>query len=321
MAARRKSPAASSIPTSFEVRLPASTSNLGAGFDCFGLALKLYLNIRATLRPHSPDLCRVRTTGPRENRILPRNATNLIYRAMSFAATREQITLPPLDLAVHNEIPLASGLGSSAAAIVGGIKLCGLISDRPLPDQSVLTYATEFEEHPDNVAAALLGGFVASCIDANRDVVSVKTLWPVEIKVVVVSPQSQLPTHVARAALPRMVKRTDAVNNLQRSAIFLAAVTSRRFDLFREAMRDKLHQPHRESLVPGLAEALALPSQTGMLGIALSGAGPSILALVADGAEEVGKKIASCFGKYQIRSTTRILEVDNEGCQVLQPGM
>lgn len=316
MAARRKS-ASGSAPTSFEVRLPCSTSNLGAGFDCFGLALKLYLSIRAIIRPHPAELCRVRTTGPRENRALPRNATNLIYRAMSFVANREQIELPPLDLAVHNEIPLASGLGSSAAAIVGGIKLCALMANHRLSDQKILTYATEFEEHPDNVAATLMGGFVASCIDANRQVVSVKSVWPAEIKIVVVSPQSQLPTYVARAALPRMVNRTAAVHNLQRTAIFMAAVKDRRFDLFWEAMRDRLHQPHRESLVLGLAEALAIPKRPGLLGIALSGAGPSILALVDDGAEEVGKMIASCFGKHQLRSTVRILEVDNEGCQVL----
>ncbi len=316
MTPTKKSAARSLSPASVEVRLPASTSNLGAGFDCFGLALRLYLTIRATVRPNAVDRCRVRTTGPSENRALPRNSSNLIYRAMSFAANQEQRTLPPLDLVVHNEIPLGSGLGSSAAAIVGGIKLCGLITSRPLSKKTILKYATEFEGHPDNVSAALQGGFVANCIDANRNVVSIKARWPGAVKVVVVSPRSQLPTHVARAALPRMVSRADAVSNLQRSAMFIAALSERRFDLFREAMRDALHQPWRESLVPGLAEALALAPSDGLLGIALSGAGPSILALVDKCPEEVGKRIAGCFSKYQIRSTTRILDVDNDGCQV-----
>jgi homoserine kinase len=239
---------------------------------------------------------------------------------MSFAASQEQLELPCLDLAVHNEIPLASGLGSSAAAIVGGIVLCGLITGHPLAHDKILKYATEFEGHPDNVSATLNGGFVASCIDAGREVIHTKINWPAEVKIVVVSPHSQLPTHVARAALPRMVTRTDAVNNLQRTAIFVAALTQARFDLFREAMRDKLHQPRRESLVPGLAEALALPKMPGVLGVALSGAGPSILALVTERPEEIGLKIAACFTKYQIRSTTRILEADNDGCQILQAG-
>jgi homoserine kinase len=145
---------------SFEVRLPASTSNLGPGFDCFGLALKLYLTIRATRLTKSSVPCRVRTTGARENASLPRNATNLIYRAMTFAAKRESLTLPPVDLAVHNEIPLASGLGSSAAAIVGGIKLCALLCEHEISNQTVQNYATEFEGHPDNVGASLYGGFV-----------------------------------------------------------------------------------------------------------------------------------------------------------------
>src|SRR4029453_2947415 len=119
----------------FEVRVPASTSNLGPGFDCFGLALKLYLTVRLT--PGDWEPCRVTTTGAKENKALPRNAVNLIYRAMSFAVRREGATLPPVELSVHNEIPLASGLGSSAAAIVAGIKLGGLITGTQISDRNI----------------------------------------------------------------------------------------------------------------------------------------------------------------------------------------
>ncbi len=300
-----------------EVRLPASTSNLGPGFDCFGLALKLYLTVRATAMPAGSEQCRVTTTGARENEALPRNAINLIYRAMAVAARREGIELPPVELVVHNEIPLASGLGSSAAAIVAGIKLCSLITERELSDQVIQKYATEFEGHPDNIAAALYGGFSASCIGHDGNVISARFDWPPEIRVLVVSPHSQLPTHVARAALPRTVTRIDAVHNLQRTALFTAALAEGRYDLFWEAMRDRLHQPQREALVPGLADALALPRMQGLLGIALSGAGPSILALVDDNDDEIGERIARCFSKHQIESTVRILDVDNDGCEVL----
>lgn len=306
----------SMITSSFEVCLPASTSNLGPGFDCFGLALKLYLTVRATAIPDAEDLCRVRTIGAKENEALPQNATNLIYRAMTFAARAESIKLPPVDLVVHNEIPLASGLGSSAAAIVAGIKLCGLIGNRELSDQTIQNYAAEFEGHPDNVSAALHGGFLTSCVTSDGTVVSAKFNWPSHIRVVAVSPHAQLSTHVARAALPRGVSRADAVHNLQRSTLFTAALAQERYDLFWEAMRDRLHQPQRESLVPGLAEALALPRMPGLLGIALSGAGPSILALVDDREEEIGNKIADCFRAHKIESTVRALEVDNEGCRV-----
>lgn len=297
----------------FEVRIPASTSNLGPGFDCFGLALKLYLTVSATPVPEAPDPCRVTTTGAKENEALPRNAVNLIYRAMSFAARREGVSLPPVEIAAHNEIPLASGLGSSAAAIVAGIKLSSLLTEKSIPDQSILNYATEFEGHPDNVSASLYGGFLANCIVSNGTVLSTRFEWPSQIRVVVVSPHSQLPTHVARAALPRTITRVDAVHNLQRTAIFTAALAQQRYDLFWEAMRDRLHQPYRESLVPGLAEALALPQSPGLLGIALSGAGPSIVGLVDDHEEEIGARIAACFTARNIESTIRILDVDNQG--------
>jgi homoserine kinase len=300
----------------FEIRVPASTSNLGPGFDCFGLALKLYLTVGATVVPRAAEQCKVTTTGAKENEALPRNAVNLIYRAMSFAVQREGATLPPVELLVHNEIPLASGLGSSAAAIVAGIKLGGLITSNQIPNERIQVYATEFEGHPDNVAASLYGGFLTSTVCSDGTVISAKFPWPAEIRAVVVSPHSQLPTHVARAALQRTVSRQDAVYNLQRTALFTAALAQQRYDLFWEAMHDRLHQPQRESLVPGLAEALALPRMPGLLGIALSGAGPSIVALVDGNEEAIGARLASCFQARRIESTVRILDVDNEGCQV-----
>ena len=299
------------------VRVPASTSNLGPGFDCFGLALKLYLTVHATAVPDATEPCRVTNTGANESEALPRNAANLIYRAMAFATRREGVSLPPLDLRVHNEIPLASGLGSSAAAIIAGIKLGSLITGHEIPDQTILNYATEFEGHPDNVAASLYGGFLASCTCHDTAVISAKFVWPAQVRVVVVSPHSQLPTHVARAALPRTVSRQNAVHNVQRSALFISAIAQQRYDILWEAMRDRLHQPQRESLVPGLREALALPRMRGLLGIALSGAGPSILALVDDNDEEIGARVASCFQARGIEATTRILEVDNDGCRVM----
>jgi homoserine kinase len=300
----------------FEVCLPASTSNLGAGFDCFGLALNLYLTIRARTDPEGKEECHVRTTGSRENAALPNNATNLIFRAMAYAAKREHFTLPPVDLVVHNEIPLASGLGSSGAAIVGGIKLSGLLTGKELTNEKIQRYATEFEGHPDNVSAALYGGFVINCVTGKGEVFSIKGEWPKDLQIVVVSPRSQLSTLTARAQLPRSVLRVDAVYNVQRAALFASALLNRRYDLLWEAMRDKLHQPFRESLVPGLREALALPRKPGLLGIALSGAGPGILALVNDQPKEIGGEIAKCFEAHKIHSTIRVLEADNQGCQV-----
>jgi homoserine kinase len=315
MSAETKKENTNATPTSVEIRLPGSTSNLGSGFDCFGLALQLYLTIRATVVPRSSVKCRVRTTGTRESSLLPRTAENLIYRAMVHAAKQEGLDLPRVDLVVQNQIPIGRGLGSSGAAIVGGIKLFGLLCNVDLPDSKILNWAAELEGHPDNVGPTLVGGFVVSCV-REQEVVLVRRPWPAEIKVIVVSPQSQLETKRARAALPSVVPRADAVHNLQRSALFVAALAEERYDLLWEAMRDRLHQDERRLLVPGLAEALALSRMSGLLGIALSGAGPSVLALARDNFEEIGLKIAGCFDQQKIKSTVRVLEVDIEGCQV-----
>jgi homoserine kinase len=250
MSAETKKENTNATPTSVEIRLPGSTSNLGAGFDCFGLALQLYLTIRATVVPRSSVKCRVRTTGTRESSLLPRTAENLIYRAMVHAAKQEGLDLPRVDLVVQNQIPIGRGLGSSAAAIVGGIKLFGLLCNVDLPDSKILNWAAELEGHPDNVGPTLVGGFVVSCV-REEEVVLIRRPWPAEIKVIVVSPQSQLETKRARAALPSVVPRADAVHNLQRSALFVAALAEERYDLLWEAIRDRLHQDERRSLVPG----------------------------------------------------------------------
>ncbi|HSE31542.1 MAG TPA: homoserine kinase [Pyrinomonadaceae bacterium] len=298
-----------------EICLPASSSNLGAGFDCFGVALNLYLTIRVTVRSRVKE-CRVRTTGAHENRALPKGPTNLIYRAMSFAAAREQLQLPAVELGVHNDIPLASGLGSSAAAIVGGITLAGLLCGKELPLARIQNLASEFEGHPDNVGATLHGGFVISCRKDVDEAISIKHAWPSDIKFVVVSPRSQVSTQAARAQLPRTVTRSDAVFNIQRAALFASALQNHRYDLLWEAMRDRLHQADRASLVPGIKEALAIEKRKGFLGIALSGAGPSIIALVNENEKQIGKAIAECFQRNKIQSSVRVLEADNDGCRV-----
>jgi homoserine kinase len=140
---------------------------------------------------------------------------------------------------------------------------------------------------------------VLSCVAVDRNVLSVRFDWPAKIRTVVVSPHTQLPTHVARTALPRTLSRVDAVFNLQRTSLFTAALVTRRFELFKEAMRDRLHQARRESLVPGLAEALALPEMSGLLGVALSGAGPSIIALVSGNEDEVRSAYLRVFCSAQ----------------------
>jgi homoserine kinase len=301
---------------SFSVRVPASTANLGAGFDCFGLALKLYLTIKARTVPESTVACRVRNTGEGSDESLASTEENLILRSMRFTAEREGLTLPPLELDVNNELPLARGLGSSATAIVAGISLASLVCDRQLSVEMVLRYATEMEGHADNVAAAYLGGLVISCVKPDGSVLAVKRSWPSELKVVVVSPDAFLKTAETRIVLPAKVPREDAVFNLQRVALLGAALEAGAYDLLWEAMQDRLHQVHRQSLVPGLAEALATPPQPGLVGVALSGSGPSVIALTRDHPSEIGEAIAEKFRQRDVPAKVRVLEVDHEGCTV-----
>jgi homoserine kinase len=299
----------------FEVRVPASTSNLGAGFDCFGLALQLYLTVRATIVSDASEPCRVRVLGEREGGAvaLPRTRDNLIFRAMQLAAEREGLSLPPLRLAVHNELPLGRGLGSSAAAIIAGITLCSRVCEREITDRKVLRYALEMEGHADNIAPALHGGWVVTCLKPDGDVIVVKRAWPPDIKVIVVSPHAPLNTALARSALPDTIERRDAVYNIQRAALFGAALETGAYDLLWEAMKDRLHQAHRQPFVPGLAEALATPKQPGLVGLAVSGAGPSVIALASDHFTEIGEAIAERFRLCGTETFTRLLDVDTEG--------
>ena len=297
------------------VRVPASTANLGAGFDCFGLALELYLEVRARLAPDKIKRGRVVVSG--EGAVwLPAGADNLIVRAMQFVAEREGFVLPPLSLDVRNAIPLRRGLGSSGAAIVAGAVLSAAIARKKIPSQQLLRYTAEIEGHSDNVAAALFGGWV-TIVNTPEGPVVLRQAWPAEIRVVVVCPEMQLDTENARAILTKEVPREDAVFNLQRTALFSAALARHRYDLIGEAMRDRLHQTQRQSLVPGLAEALAIPPQPGLLGIALSGAGPSILALTTDRHKEVGDAIVAAFAQRGLRSVPRVLGIARRGAQIL----
>ena len=300
---------------SFSIRVPASTANLGPGFDCIGLALKLYLRVQVRVVPDAQDVCRIRLSGEGANE-LPSNQHNLIFRSMHFTAKREGLNLPRLELDVDNELPLARGLGSSATAIVAGIKLASLISGRELSANAALHYAVELEGHADNVAAAYLGGLVASCVTSDGSVLAVKRPWPSELKVVVVSPEAFLKTAETRNVLPVTVPREDAVFNLQRLALFGAALEAEDYDLLWDAMQDRLHQAHRQSLVPGLAEALATPRQTDLVGIALSGSGPSVVALTRNRSDEIGEGIAEKFRRRNVPAVVRVLEVDHEGCAV-----
>jgi homoserine kinase len=304
--------------TAFEVRVPASSANLGAGFDCLGLALELYLTVRAKVLSEPGALPLVRSRGVRGSSELPvAPEQNLILRAMRHVAEHERFALPLVALDVKNEIPIAAGLGSSAAAIAAGVALSFALARRKLPIDSALRYATELEGHADNVAAAFLGGLVVTLVRADGSVAALRKRWPKNLHIVAVTPVLALETAASRSVLPKTVAHADAVHNLQRSALLISALEERRYDLLWDAMQDRLHQPHRQPLIPGLAEVLAMPRVPGLVGIALSGAGPTVIALATGHLQAIGKAIAARFKNSGLASSIRKLSVARDGLSLV----
>lgn len=285
-----------------DIVVPGSTANLGAGFDALGLALALYM--RARIVAHDPD------GGPLRFMFqggLLIEGENSIERALIATAVRYGTRLPGLDVEIASDIPLKAGLGSSAAAIVTGIRLYEALFG-PLPEPDVLAIAGELEGHPDNTSASILGGLVASCQAEDGRVHAVASAWPEEVRVVVATPALGLATKRARGALPDSVSRADAIFNVQRAALLLQAVSARRFDVMREALRDRLHQPYRASLVPGLEQALAFVHPS-LLGVFLSGAGPSIAALTHGDAPEIEELFRTLYARLGVDCAVRTLRV------------
>lgn len=257
--------------TWLNLRVPASSANLGPGFDTIGLALGVYLECRFR---HSPELV-IRASG-RDAGSIPVDATNLIWRTAQDVAADVGGALPPIELEIRNDIPLGKGLGSSAAALTAGVviadHLLGL-NWRPL---RILNEAARIEGHPDNVAACVLGSIVASAIDSGGSARAVRLDLPPAFGVAVVVPDFDLPTTKARAVLPECYSREDAIFNVQRAALLIAALATGSTTAFPTALEDRFHQSYRAPLVPGLDEILKLRAP-GLLGCTLSGAGPSIL--------------------------------------------
>ncbi|GHF47098.1 homoserine kinase [Deinococcus metalli] len=257
--------------STFTVRAPASSANLGPGFDSLGLSVPLYTTLRVTPQavtqvvPLGPDL-----------EGTPADESNYVYRAMLLAARRAGRDLPPARVEIETEVPLARGLGSSAAALVAGIVAGNELLGRPLDDAAVLDVAAREEGHPDNVAPALFGGIVVATLD-KLGTHYIRLNPPANLGVTVLVPDFELSTSKARAVLPREYSRADAVHALSHAALLAAALSVGRLDLLRHAMQDYIHQVWRAPLVPGLSDILDDAHRHGALGAALSGAGPTVL--------------------------------------------
>lgn len=288
--------------------IPSSTSNLGAGFDALSLALSCHLTVSIEA---SAEFA-IEATGISALSI-PLGPDNLILRVARRVAAQRGWRLPPFRMVISNEIPVARGLGSSAAAIVAGITCYELATRDRLTDEEIFRYAFEFESHPDNLAASLYGGLISAATSSNGSALVAKLEVAAGVAPVVVIPDFELSTEKARAVLPQSYSKMDAIFNIQRSALIIAALTTGKWNLLRQAMEDRIHQPYRTPLIPGLKEILEL-KHAGLFGIALSGAGPTVMAFADPGAaDSVGKAIAGCFAANGVTSTPHQLGIDCRG--------
>ncbi len=304
-----------------EIIIPASTSNLGASFDTCGLALSLYLRLEVEQQSSGFEII---PTGEGAEKV-PRDESNLIVRAARFVAAERKQKLPGARLRVDSQIPLSRGLGSSSSAIIAGISVYEALTGERLEQQDFFNYALHFEGHGDNLAPATLGGLVVAVVKEYADyagnqrlsLLAVKTHWPEEVRVVLCIPALEMETVKMRAVLPQMITRHDAIYNLQRAALLQAALAERRFELINEALRDRLHQPYRAPLAPGLSEVLKmndeLDRQPGLLGVAISGAGSTMIAFALDNCAAIADVMQARLAACGVQSRAMEVAVDNQG--------
>lgn len=293
------------------IRVPATSANLGPGFDALGLALDLHNEVVAWLAEGVAAV--IEGEGAAH---LPRNAANVVARGVKLAFTEAGRPFTGCGLHCRNRIPPARGLGSSAAAWVAGLVAGNALLGGPLTREALLRLAARAEGHPDNVAAALLGGLTVACGDGET-ATALALPVPPGIRWVALVPDATSSTAEARAVLPAAVPRADAVFNVQRVSLLLAALQAGRLDLLGAAMDDRLHQPYREKLFPWMPAVTSAARRAGALACVLSGAGPSLLAVVtaADPAE-VGAAMEAALAGAGGTGRARVLAVDGAGATV-----
>jgi len=293
-------------------KIPATSANLGPGFDCLGLALQLHNTI--TVEAERPF--KISLTGSYRDGI-PADETNLVWRTMCHLWKLISYPTPSVALTFENQIPPARGLGSSSAAIVGGLVVANRLAGSPCTKYELLQIANTLEGHPDNVTPALYGGVTLSIPTEGGILPRVLAHLP-KLRAVVVVPDLLLKTEKARGILPPQVARHDAVFNISHAGLLIEAFIREEYSFLKEGMRDVLHQNQRAVLIPGLLETLEAALQAGAYGAALSGSGPTLLALTKPESEQnVARIMLDVFQKHDIRAESYALSIDSEGARII----
>jgi homoserine kinase len=302
----------------FTVLVPCSTANLGAGFDAVGIALSgPDLMVRAV--PGGEGLRILKLSGEGADRLPPDSTNRVIDAAVrTAAAAGKDPGALAAELSIHSSIPLKRGLGSSAAAAVAGALLADALLDGAVGLDGVLATAVAMEGHPDNVVPALRGGAQVSVRDAKGTVLTCPIPIGAPLKAALYIPDQELATSAARAVLPAQVSMADAVHNLGRAALLVAALAQGKLDLLAEAMDDRLHQPARSGLLPWLPSLLAAARWGGAFGAALSGAGTTVCALCsADSAREVARAMSDAASSLGVAGRSEVVDVAVPGARVV----
>ena len=302
------------------MEVPASSANLGAGYDCLGVAIAMTNRIELEVRVWSRGKIELNVDGEGRNE-LTEDRENRFVRGLEASLRKALGSLPDevgWRIGMRNQIPLSRGLGSSAAATVGGVLAGNALAGEPLSTADMLMLATEIEGHPDNAAAVLLGGFVASA-STPAGVEAVRFDAPRELRAVLFIPDLRLSTKEMRGTLPNKVPFADAVANLAAVAVGVAGLATGRFELLGRLTVDRLHEPYRAKAYPQLPRMVAAAREAGALGACLSGAGSTIIAFTdsATGAAPLEKALTEAAAAADLTGRVRTVELRNNGAQVV----
>lgn len=296
-------------------KIPATSANIGSGFDSVGLALTLYNEIQIFDNEDSKKI-EFEIYGEGENEISKKD--NMIYSAMKLVFKKLK-SKPDKGYIVKciNRIPLSRGLGSSSAAIVGGLLSANyMLGNKLIIEKDILNMAVQIEGHPDNVAPAILGGIISGVVKKNEDFKYIKIKPPKNLKAIVSIPDFYLSTEIARNILPKEIKREDAIFNISRAAMLTSALFSNRLDLLEVATEDKIHQDYRAKFIPNLQKLFKETKKAGAYSSTISGAGSSILALVKDDKNiinKVSEAMRLSFEKKNVHSVIKVLNIPSKG--------
>lgn len=307
------------------VKVPATTANLGPGFDCLGMALPVYntITIEETVLPGTGIEINVMAQDASMDELslehIPMDENSIIYKAVELLYNSIGQTPTELKITVHSNIPIARGLGSSASVIVGGLLAANELLGRPADEVALLSIATEVEGHPDNVTPAITGGLVISSQEEDGSIMYRKLDWPEDWHITVCVPEFELATEISRSVLPKEVPMADAVFNAQRMAMFVQAVNTKDAELMKLALKDKLHQPYRMKLVPGLEKIIEnLKHEDNVLGCVLSGAGPSIIIFSQkNNLDRIKSIVRDTWTDLNVKSEIMTLPVETQGAHVV----